>query len=123
MEKSQTAEVDPDIEIAPVEERRTDERTGPVTRTLPPHAVVLHNDSINGIDFVVRSLRKVFHFGWLKASRLTLQAHFSGRAIVWSGAKEHAELKAEQVRSCGPDPFMKRKGALPLRTTVEALPG
>jgi ATP-dependent Clp protease adaptor protein ClpS len=92
------------------------------TKRLPPYAVVLHNDDINGFDFVIGVLRKVFHYGRLKAFWLTLKIHLSGRGIVWSGSLEVAELKAEQMRSFGPDPNQKKRGALPLRVTLEPLP-
>ena len=92
-------------------------------KLLPPHAVVLHNDSVNGFDFVVDVLRKVFHYGGAKAFWLTLRAHCGGRSIIWSGSLEVAELKSEQVRACGPDPRKRSNGASPLKTSVEALPG
>ena len=88
----------------------------------PPYAVILHNDNINGMDFVVKVLRKVFGYGYAKAFRLMIQAHISGRTTVWSGSLEVAELRAEQIVSCGPDPFTARRGARPLRVTVEPMP-
>ncbi|MCB9854091.1 MAG: ATP-dependent Clp protease adaptor ClpS [Phycisphaerales bacterium] len=88
----------------------------------PPYAVILHNDDINGFDYVIRSLRRTFGFGLAKAFKLTLQAHFTGRSCVWSGMKEHAEFKADQLRSCGPDPAMVHKGAMPLSVSIEAQP-
>src|SRR5438874_13766009 len=92
-------------------------------KPLPPHAVVLHNDAVNGFDYVVEVLRKVFHYGGGKAFWLTLRAHCAGRSVVWSGSLEVAELKSEQVRACGPDPRKRNSGAAPLRTSIEALPG
>lgn len=93
------------------------------TRRQPTYAVVLHNDDVNGFDFVVGVLRKVFKYGRLKAFWLTMQAHVRGRSPVWSGSFEVAELKADQLRSCGADPKIKSRGALPLRVSVEPLPG
>jgi ATP-dependent Clp protease adaptor protein ClpS len=104
-------------------------RTDPVPREQnrvkrqPPYAVVLHNDDINGMDYVVGVLRKVFNFGRSKAVWLMLKAHVTGRCVVWSGSLEVAELKADQLRSCGPDPSMKDCGAPPLGVSVEPLPG
>jgi len=92
-------------------------------KVLPPYAVILHNDDVNGFDHVISVLRKVFHYGRIKAARLTLEAHLKGRSIVWSGQLEHAELKADQIRACGPDPVMKARGATTLKVTVEPLPG
>lgn len=97
------------------------ERTGAKRR--PPYAVVLHNDDVNGFEYVVGVLRKVFHYGRLKAFWLTLAAHVGGRSEVWSGSLEVAELKADQVRSCGPDPARASRGALPLRVSLEPLKG
>jgi ATP-dependent Clp protease adaptor protein ClpS len=89
------------------------------TRRQPPYAVVLHNDDLNGMDFVMEVLRKVFGYPEQKCFQLMLEAHEKGRAVVWVGALEVAELKADQIRSCGPDPDQKRKGAQPLGVTVE----
>src|SRR4249920_1509778 len=105
---------------APVEEVAPDERTKP--KWQPPYAVILFNDDINGFDFVVGVLRKVFHYGLVKAFKLTITAHTAGRSVVWSGPLEVAELKADQIRSCGPDPAGKAKGALTLRVSLEPLP-
>jgi ATP-dependent Clp protease adaptor protein ClpS len=101
------------------------QKPSPSTRPklLPPHAVVLHNDSVNGFDYVVGVLRRVFHYGGGKAFWLTLRAHCAGRSIIWSGSLEVAELKSDQVRACGPDPRKIRCGGVPLKTSVEALPG
>ncbi len=94
----------------------------PNPKTLPPHAVVLHNDPKNGFDFVITSLMKVFGYNALRAFKLTTTAHLKGRSIVWTGHKEYAELKAQQLKARGPDPVMKAKGARPLNVTVELLP-
>ena len=50
-----------------------------------------------------------------------MDAHTQGRAMVWSGAKEHAELKCEQIKTAGPDPYAK-KADFPLGTYIEPLP-
>ena len=92
------------------------------TKRQPPYAVVLHNDDLNTFEFVIGVLRKVFHYDEPQAKKLTMTAHRQGRSIVWSGQLEIAELKADQIRSCGPDPVMKADGALALRVTLEPLP-
>jgi ATP-dependent Clp protease adaptor protein ClpS len=91
-------------------------------RRQPPYAVVLHNDDLNGFDYVIGVLRKVFNYDYPKAHRLTMEAHSTGRSIVWTGSLEVAELKADQLRSCGPDPNAKSQGAPPLSVSVEPLP-
>jgi hypothetical protein len=37
-----------------------------------------------------------------KSHTLAVQIHNAGKGIVWSGAKEVAELKRDQIRSAGP---------------------
>jgi len=89
------------------------------TRRQPPYAVILHNDDFNGADYVVNVLRKVFGYTVEKSEELMMEAHKTGRSVVWVGAMEVAELKADQIHSCGPDPSAKAAGAEALRVTVE----
>jgi ATP-dependent Clp protease adaptor protein ClpS len=95
-----------------------DEQTHSQTQRQPPYAVILHNDDNNTRDFVVLVLRKVFGYTVEKCIELMLEAHHHGRAVVWIGALEVAELKADQIRSFGPDPAAVR-AAHPLGVTVE----
>lgn len=67
------------------------------TRFLPPYNVILENDEDHSMDFVVNVLRKVFGFDLTKSVQLMLAAHETGCAVVWTGPKEVAELKAEQM--------------------------
>lgn len=98
-----------------------EETTESQTRRQPPYAVVLHNDDWNTFEFVVSVLRKVFGYSREKALQHTFEAHETGRSIVWVGPLEVAELKADQIRSCGADPHAAQ-GAQPLGVTVEPLP-
>ena len=102
----------PTPEVIPEQETETR------TRRQPPYAVILHNDDTNSMDFVVMVLRKVFGYTEEKCIQLMLEAHNKGRAAVWIGALEVAELKADQIRSFGSDPFVK-KGGHPLDVSVE----
>ena len=97
-------------------------RARPVTRPKqqPPHAVVLFNDSLNRFEWVTSVLRKVLRCTPRRAMWMTLKTHVTGRGIVWTGSLEVAELKAEQIRDCGPDP--DRSSSKPLRVHVEPLP-
>ena len=89
------------------------------TKQLPPFAVVLHNDDVNTMPFVVAVLQKVFGYSVEECIDRMFEAHDQGRAVVWVGPQEVAELKADQVHSCGPDPARRDAGALPLGVTVE----
>jgi ATP-dependent Clp protease adaptor protein ClpS len=111
-------ETQPEPIVRPTKHRRGQTKA----KRQPPYAVVLHNDDVNGKEHVVAALQKVFNYDLLKALGLMLQAHQTGRSIVWTGTLEVAELKADQLRSCGPDPNMRDRGASPLGVSVEPLP-
>ncbi len=81
--------------------------------------VVLHNDPINGVDFVTRVIHAVFGYGMRKSAWLMRKAHFTGRSTLWMGAKGEAEQKRNEMIAHGPDPNMLHKGAQPLAVTVE----
>jgi ATP-dependent Clp protease adaptor protein ClpS len=69
------------------------------TRQLPPYHVILENDDHHSFEFVVEVLRKALGYTEQKAFLLTHEAHTKGRAVVWTGSREVAELKAEQIQS------------------------
>ena len=87
-----------------------------------PYAVVLYNDHLNSIEYVIGILMRVFSYGFFKATRLMWEAHTRGKSIIWSGSKALAEKYAEAVRNCGPDPVTKVFGAKELTVRVEQLP-
>jgi ATP-dependent Clp protease adaptor protein ClpS len=95
------------------------EETDTRTERQPPYAVVLHNDDVNTMDFVIAVLRLVFGYTVEKCFELMIEAHEKGRSVVWVGPLEVAELKADQIKSCGPDPTRRDAGAHPLGVTVE----
>lgn len=112
-----------ETDVTTLPDEQTETQATPRTHRQPPYAVVLHNDDVNTFDFVIGVLMKVFRYPLVRAFRLTMRAHRQGRSIVWSGALEVAELKADQIKSCGADPARQAQGARPLRVTVEPLPG
>lgn len=66
-------------------------------KQLPPYHVIILNDDLHTIEFVIHVLREVFKFTVEQAVVYTMEAHIKGRAVVWTGSKEVAELKAEQI--------------------------
>lgn len=53
--------------------------------------VVVLNDPVNRMSYVVMVLRRVFGFDEESARRHMLEVHESGRSIVWAGTREQAE--------------------------------
>ncbi len=110
----------------PTTKRRRRQRTSaekPKPKQQPPYAVIVLNDDEHSFQFVVETFMKVFGYPPEKSFSLTLQIHNEGRGIVWSGAREVAELKRDQIRSAGPDFYAAKKIDFPLGVTVEPLPG
>jgi ATP-dependent Clp protease adaptor protein ClpS len=93
------------------------------TRRLPPYNVVLLNDDDHSMEFVIDVLCKVLGCAVERATQLTLEAHTSGRAVIWTGPKEVAELKREQVTTF--TETRARDGAHlgPLGCDIEPAPG
>lgn len=54
------------------------------------HVIVL-NDPVNLMSYVVMVFRRVFGFSVEKARRHMLEVHHQGRSLVWSGDRERAE--------------------------------
>lgn len=78
----------PMIEPAEVEQTATE---------LAPHGpwrVVVLNDPVNSMGYVVLVFRKVFGFAEPTARKHMLEVHENGRSTVWAGLREQAELYA-----------------------------
>jgi len=69
------------------------------TQLATPWQVLVHDDPITLMSYVTLSLQKVFGYSLAKAERLMLTVHKSGKAVVWAGDKEHAELYAQKLHS------------------------
>ena len=91
-------------------------------RHQPPYHVILENDDYHTFPFVIDVLVKVLHYDTPKATQLALAAHQAGRAVVWTGSKEVAELKVEQIRSIHE---LRESGRQvgPLSVLIEPAPG
>ncbi len=53
--------------------------------------VVVLNDPVNLMSYVVLVFRKVFGFNEVRARKHMLEVHEQGRSIVWCGLREQAE--------------------------------
>jgi ATP-dependent Clp protease adaptor protein ClpS len=91
-------------------------------RLLPPYHVIIGNDDHHSMDFVVDVLRKVLGITLEAAMQLMMEAHTKGRAVIWTGPKEVAELKAEQVHTFHEIREPSRVDLGPLDCTIEPAP-
>ena len=56
-----------------------------------PWKVVVMNDPVNLMSYVVLVFRKVFGFDENQARKHMLEVHEDGRSVVWCGLREKAE--------------------------------
>jgi len=73
------------VEITP--EKTTETRTEGEL----PWSVVVLNDPVNLMSYVVMVFKKVFGYSQERATKHMLEVHHEGRSIVWSGGREMAE--------------------------------
>ncbi len=88
----------------------------------PPYAVIVENDDEHTFEYVLEVLQRVCGYSQTKAFVLTEQIHVSGRALVWTGTLELAELKRDQIRGYGPDHYDTPPVTFPLGVTLEPMP-
>ncbi len=83
----------------PPPDLETHEKTDARTRLAPPWNVIVLNDPITLMSYVTMVLQRLFGFSRQKAQSLMLEVHQKGRSIVWSGAREQAELYVQRLHS------------------------
>ena len=66
-----------------------------------PWLVIVWNDPINLMSYVTWVLQKLFGYSHSKATKLMLDVHHKGKAVVSSGAREKAELDCFRLHAHG----------------------
>jgi ATP-dependent Clp protease adaptor protein ClpS len=72
-------------------------------RQLPPYNVVLIDDDQHTYEYVIEMLKALFGHAPGKGYVLACEVDRTGRAIVLTTTKEHAELKRDQIHAYGRD--------------------
>ena len=87
------------LSVAPVEvkEPEIDEVVAPDT----PWVVIVWNDPINLMSYVTFVLQKLFGYSRDKATKLMLDVHHKGKAVVSAGPREKAELDVFRLHEHG----------------------
>lgn len=75
--------------------------------------VILHNDDITTMEFVVFILRGVFELSWERAEDVMLTAHLRGIAYVGTYPLEDAKYRVGQAHA------LARAEGFPLALTIE----
>lgn len=66
---------------------------------MPPWRVLLHNDQVNEVGYVVDTIVELTSLRRQQATMRMLEAHRTGLSLLLTTHREHAELLAEQFRS------------------------
>ncbi len=83
------------------------------TRHAPRYRVVIHNDPVTTMDFVVMVLTSIFHLDQTGAIQVMMEAHASGCAHVVTLSLEEAEFRVDKAHS------LARGRGFPLTLTIE----
>jgi ATP-dependent Clp protease adaptor protein ClpS len=119
MAESDTATLPPPPKVKPAAPK-PEPRNKP--KRQPPYAVIVENDDDHTYPYVVFGLCKVCGHSVEQAFKLAEQIDKTGRAAVWTGSFEVAELKRDQIRGLGPDFFAQSPVTYPLGVRLEPMP-
>ena len=84
---------------APVETKEPE--VDEVTDLDRPWKVLVWNDPINLMSYVTLVIQKLFGYSREKATRLMMDVHMKGKAVVASGPREKAELDVFRLHEHG----------------------
>ena len=79
------------------------------TKRQPPYNVVLLDDDDHTFEYVIGMLQQLFGYPREKGLQMALEVHHTGRVIVLTTTKEHAELKRDQIHAFGADPLSSKE--------------
>jgi ATP-dependent Clp protease adaptor protein ClpS len=89
------------------------------TRRQPPYNVVLLDDDYHTFEYVIAMMQQLFGYPREKGYQLAMEVHTTGRVIVLTTTKEHAELKRDQIHAFGPDPLASRECKGSMSSVIE----
>lgn len=73
--------------------------TSASAKLAPPWNVIVHDDPITLMQYVTMVLRRIFGYPEERAHQLMMEVHTRGRSIVWTGAREQAELYVHKLHA------------------------
>jgi ATP-dependent Clp protease adaptor protein ClpS len=79
----------------------------------PRYNVILWNDDDHSYEYVIAMLKELFGHPEEKGYLLACEVDKSGRCVVLTTTKEHAELKRDQIHAYGKDALISQcKGSM-----------
>ncbi|MBI3580750.1 MAG: ATP-dependent Clp protease adaptor ClpS [Nitrospinae bacterium] len=92
---------------------KTEKLAVPEAEVVPPYKVVLHNDDVTPMDFVVDALKRFFIPDHDAALEIMRAAHREGSALVAVMPLEHAEFQVQSAHNYA------RANGFPLTFSIE----
>ena len=89
-------------------------------RRQPPYHVILLNDDDHTYQYVIEMLQQLFGHPPEKGFQLAREVDTTGRAVVLTTTKEHAELKRDQIHAFGPDRYSTKDCKGSMSAVIEA---
>jgi len=85
--------------LAPLEVEEPTDEDNPLEDR--PWQVIVWNDPVNLMSYVTFVFQKLFGFSLQKATKLMMDVHTVGKAVVTSGTRERAELDVFRLHEHG----------------------
>jgi ATP-dependent Clp protease adaptor protein ClpS len=102
-----------DTIVLPKTTKKAKEKEEEKTKRQPPYHVILLNDDDHSYHYVVAMLQQLFGYPPEKGWQMAETVDKTGRVVVLTTTKEHAELKRDQIHAFGADPTIPRcKGSM-----------
>ncbi|MFQ5717137.1 MAG: ATP-dependent Clp protease adaptor ClpS [Nitrospinales bacterium] len=100
--------------LPPLPDVDKDVEGGSAQSTLPLYKIIMWNDNVTTMEFVVRILINIFGKDYLTAEKIMYEIHYEGRAIADSLPLERAEFKVDQVHNAA------ALAQFPFKCTIES---
>ena len=102
--------------------RRRREKQDQRPKHQPRYNVILWDDDDHTYAYVIVMLMKLFGYPPEKGYQMAREVDSTGRVIVLTTTKEHAELKRDQIHAFGKDDLIEGcEGSM--WSTIEPMPG
>jgi ATP-dependent Clp protease adaptor protein ClpS len=105
MEDSNVAVMEPEVNVV-TRKAPSPAKTKP--KQQPRYHVILWDDSDHTFDYVISMTQQLFGYTLERAMQAAKEVDASGRVILLTTTKEHAELKRDQIHAFGKDPLLAR---------------
>ena len=69
------------------------------TKLAPPWQLIVHNDPVTLMSYVTMVFQRLFGYSFQKAYGMMMEVHNDGRSIVWTGAREQAEIYLHKLHA------------------------